>query len=453
MYQTINPATAQWVGDFPTWDDARIESVMQRVQAAWVGWSAEAPAQRATVLTEAAQILEQKKPHLATLISLEMGKLIAEARAEIDKCAWVCRYYAQHGVAFLSDDSIATDAGRSYVHYQPLGAVLAVMPWNFPIWQVFRFAAPALMAGNVGILKHASNVPQCALAIEDVFRDAGCPQGVFTTMLIDSRQVAQLIGHPAVAAVTLTGSENAGRQVAATAAQHLKKSVLELGGSDAFIVLEDADLDAAVHGALLSRFMNCGQSCIAAKRFIVVDEVADAFVEAFHGAVQTLTPGDPLDASTRLAPMARADLRDQVHDQVSEALHHGAHAVTGCQPLQRKGFYYAPSILDGVNESMRVYHEEVFGPVALIVRARDAQQALALANSSRFGLSGSVWSTDISKAENIAVQLQSGAAFVNGIVKSDPRLPFGGIKASGYGRELSLLGIREFINAKSIWIK
>jgi succinate-semialdehyde dehydrogenase/glutarate-semialdehyde dehydrogenase len=386
-------------------------------------------------------------------MTLEMGKLIGEARSEIEKCAWVCDFYAEHGANFLADELIDSDAGRSLVAYQPLGTVLAVMPWNFPFWQVFRFAAPALMAGNTAVLKHASNVPGCAIAIEEVFLEAGLPQNVFRTLLIPAGRVNRVIEDKRVHAVTLTGSEAAGRAVAATAGHQIKKTVLELGGSDPFIVLEDADLDAAVKTAVISRFLNAGQSCIAAKRFIPVAAIADEFVGRFKEAVEELRCGDPMAEGVTLAPMARLDLREELHQQVIESITKGAVAVTGCTPMSGEGAYYQASILDRVVPGMRAYREEFFGPVALILRAADEVEAIRIANDSPFGLGGSVWTRDTARGERVARKLQCGAAFVNGLVKSDPRLPFGGIKHSGYGRELARHGIREFVNAKTIWMR
>jgi succinate-semialdehyde dehydrogenase/glutarate-semialdehyde dehydrogenase len=339
------------------------------------------------------------------------------------------------------------------VAWQPLGTVLAVMPWNFPFWQVFRFAAPALVAGNTGLLKHASNVPQCALAIEAIFTGAGIPAGVFRTLMIESSRVAAVIADPRVHAVTLTGSDTAGRQVAAAAGSHIKKSVLELGGSDPFIVLEDADLELAVEQAVTSRFLNTGQSCIAAKRFIVPEAIADEFVQRFREAVEDLAQGDPLDEANRLGPMAREDLRDDLHRQVEDSLAQGAVAVTGCRVPAGPGAYYPPSILDRVGPGMRAWREELFGPVASIIRVGNEAEAVRVANDTGFGLGGSVWTRDSARGERVARRLECGCAFVNGLVKSDPRLPFGGVKASGYGRELSRLGMREFLNAKTIWIR
>ena len=450
--ESINPANGETLKTLHPWDEDRIEACLARAARAAPRWAATPLAERCGHVARVGQLLRERRDDLARLITMEMGKLIAEARAEVEKCALACDYYVENGAAFLADEEIASDAGRSYVCYQPLGTVLAVMPWNFPFWQVFRFAAPALMAGNTGLLKHASNVPQCALAIEALFRDAGLPEGVFGTLMITASQVERVIADPRVHAVTLTGSEPAGRQVAACAGRHLKKSVLELGGSDPFIVLADADLDEAVRWAVASRFLNAGQSCIAAKRFIVVDAIADTFVAAFREAVEALRPGDPLDERTTLAPMARLDLRDELHRQVQATLEAGASLVTGGAPLPGAGAFYAPTLIDEVSEGMVAWEEELFGPVAAVIRVADAERAVAVANGSRFGLGGSVWTRDVARGEDIARQLQTGAAFVNGMVKSDPRLPFGGVKASGYGRELSRHGMHEFLNAKTVWI-
>jgi succinate-semialdehyde dehydrogenase/glutarate-semialdehyde dehydrogenase len=405
------------------------------------------------LLNRLAEVVRAEKEVLAQLVTLEMGKCIAESRAEVEKCAQGCEYYAAQAPQFLADEIIATDAGKSLVAYQPIGTVLAVMPWNFPLWQVFRFIAPTLAAGNTGLLKHASNVPQCALAIERLVRAAGFPEGVFRTLMIDAREVAEVIADPRVHAVTLTGSEPAGRSVAAAAGQHLKKSVLELGGSDAFVVLEDADLEHTVQQAVASRFLNCGQSCIAAKRFIVVEAIADDFVARFAEAVAALQPGDPADENTTLAPMARTDLRDELHAQVQFSIDAGAVRVIGGEPLAGPGAFYAATILDHVVPGMVAYEQELFGPVAAVIRVADEAAALATANDSRFGLGGSVWTQDTTRGEAFARQMQCGSAFVNGMVKSDPRLPFGGIKASGYGRELAQHGLREFVNAKTLWVK
>ncbi len=452
-FDVINPATGEKVKSLPAWDKNEIEVALAEAASAAPLWAALPLEKRAEIVTNAGQVLRDNKDRYAAIITQEMGKLINEAKAEVEKCATVCDYYAQHGAEFLADELIESDASKSYVAHQPLGTVLAVMPWNFPFWQVMRFAAPALVAGNTAVLKHASNVPQCALAIEEIFEQAGAPKGVFKTLMIRASQVKSVIEDARIHAVTLTGSEPAGRQVAAAAAAVLKKSVLELGGSDAFIVLEDADLDLTVKSAVISRYLNTGQSCIAAKRFIVVEQIADAFISRFKVAVEALQHGDPMDETTTLAPMARTDLRDELHAQVTDSIAVGAVAVTGCEPIEQSGAYYKASILDNVKPGMRAYTEELFGPVAIVIRVKDEQAALAVANSSVFGLGSSVWTQDSERGEHLALKIQAGCSFVNGFVKSDARLPFGGIKHSGFGRELSHHGIKEFVNAKTVWIK
>lgn len=451
--QSINPATGELLKEFETWDDAQVEAALARAAAAAPAWRDRPVEERCDILRKAAQVLRAKQEEYARTASLEMGKRISEARGEIEKCAAVCDYYADEAPTILANEMIESDAGKSYVAYQPLGTVLAVMPWNYPFWQVLRFAAPALAAGNTGLLKHASNVPQCALAIEEVFREAGAPAGVFISLMIGAARVKEVIEDPRVHAVTITGSEPAGRQVAAAAGAALKKTVLELGGSDPFVVLEDADQELAIQQAMASRYGNCGQSCIAAKRFIVIESIADEFVAKFKTAVEALHPGDPLDESTTIGPMAREDLRDELHGQVTTSVKQGAVVVTGCQPLDRPGAYFAPSIIDHVKPGIDAYTEEFFGPVAIVIRAKDEAEAVRIANDSPFGLGSSVWTKDSARGERVALQLQAGAAFVNGMVKSDPRLPFGGIKNSGYGRELSHHGMQEFLNAKTVWIR
>ena len=452
-FEVINPATGEKVTEIPAWDSQQLETALAAVAEASPSWRNIPISVRCDLMRKAAEVLRSNKNHYASIVTQEMGKLINDARAEVEKCASVCDFYADNGPQFLADETIDSDAGKSYVGYFPLGTVLAVMPWNFPLWQVFRFAAPALIAGNTGVLKHASNVPQCALLIEDVFKQAGFPENIFRALMIRASQVKSVIEDERVHAVTLTGSEPAGRQVASTAGANLKKSVLELGGSDAFVVLEDADLDLTVQGAVMSRFLNTGQSCIAAKRFIVVDAIAEDFITRFKAAVEALTMGDPMDESTTLAPMAREDLRNELHVQVSETLAAGAISVTGCEAAEGVGAFYKASILDRVEPGMRAYHEELFGPVAIVIHARDEEDALRIANDSPYGLGGSVWTQDSARGEAFARKVESGCTFVNGMVKSDARLPFGGIKNSGYGRELSQHGIREFTNAKTIWIK
>jgi len=451
--QSINPATGETLANFDAWHANELEQVLAQVAAANTAWSQTALEERCGLLRKAAAQLRNNKRQLAMLICQEMGKLFSEAQAEVEKCAIGCDYYADNGSLFLNNEMISSDAGKSYVCFQPLGTILAVMPWNFPLWQVFRFAAPALIAGNTAVLKHASNVPQCAMAIESIFIDAGFPANVFRTLMIEASQVKAVITDARVQAVTLTGSESAGRMVASQAGASLKKTVLELGGSDAFVVLDDADLAVAVDNAVTSRFLNAGQSCIAAKRFIVVDAIAEPFTRAFKAAVEALVVGDPMNEATHLGPMARTDLRDELHQQVLDTIKQGASVITGCGPVTGGGAFYQASILGDVVPGMRAYQEELFGPVASIIRADNEAHALRLANDSRFGLGGSVWTADSARGEKFALQIESGAVFVNGLVKSDPRLPFGGVKASGYGRELSYYGMHEFMNTKTIWIR
>lgn len=452
-YISLNPATNKILRTYASWDGPRLEDALEKTHRAQAAWRRTGFEQRARVLARTAAILRGERDDYAALMTQEMGKLPREARAEVEKCALACDYYAVNAARFLADERIETDAGRSYVTYQPLGTLLAVMPWNFPFWQVFRAAVPALMAGNAVVLKHSANVPQCAMMIEEIFRQAELPAHLFTILLIDAAQVATAIADPRVHAVTLTGSEEAGRAVGAEAGRHLKKCVLELGGSDAFVVLADADLEYAVAMAVASRFQNCGQSCIAAKRFILVPDIAEEFVRLFKHKVAALKVGDPMDESTQVGPIARLDLREQLHLQVEDAIAHGAKAVTGCRPIKGPGAFYEPSILDHVTPQARAYREELFGPVAAVIRARNEQDAVRIANDTRYGLGASLWSRDQERAELLAREIQAGACFVNGMVKSDPRLPFGGVKASGFGRELSHHGIREFVNAKTVWVR
>ena len=453
IFESINPATGEVFATTRALSDDDLErSIAQSARQARL-WAQSGFPDRRALLEAVAEQLEKERDRLARLMTAEMGKLGNEAEAEVDKCAWVCRYYAEHGEAFLADEILETGAQRSMVAHQPLGTVLAVMPWNFPLWQVFRFAAPAVAAGNVGLLKHASNVMLCSEAIEDIFHRAGAPRGLFTQLPIKSSKVADLIKDSRIAAVTLTGSEPAGRAVAGQAGKALKKSVLELGGSDPFIVLEDADLNLAVKKAVQSRYMNAGQSCIAAKRFIVVEEIADVFEQKLTEAVADLRPGDPNDNDTTLAPMARADLRDEIHAQVEDAIENGAKLMTGGEVVDGPGFFYQPTVLSCITPEMRAYMEELFGPVASLFRFEYEAQALRLSNDSEFGLGGSVWTEDRERGVAAARQLECGCAFVNELVKSDPRVPFGGVKISGYGRELSRHGIREFVNIKTIWVE
>ncbi|MGH8501412.1 MAG: NAD-dependent succinate-semialdehyde dehydrogenase [Gammaproteobacteria bacterium] len=449
---SINPATGETLDETPTWTDAELDRALQGSAQVSRRWAATPVDERCALLRALAALLRKRRNKLALLICREMGKLIGEARAEVDKCAWACEYYTEHAESFVGDEPVDTGARKVYVQYQPLGPVLAIMPWNFPFWQVFRFAAPALAAGNTGLLKHASNVTLCALAIEELFVDAGFPPDVFRALRVSTGTVDRIIEDPRVRAVTLTGSVAAGRSVASCAGRSLKKTVLELGGSDAFVVLADADLEQAARIGAQSRFQNCGQSCIAAKRFVVEHGVADEFVALLKQHVDKLTPGDPTAQGTTLAPMARDRLRDELHAQVRDALDRGARGVAGCESVEGAGNYYAASIVDDVTRDMRVYREEVFGPAATIIRARDEDDALRIANDSAFGLGGGVWTRDLERGERFACRMTCGCAFVNELVKSDPRVPFGGVKDSGYGRELSYHGIREFTNVKTMWI-
>jgi len=451
--KSINPATEETIREHGEHDAGEVRHRLERAAAAAASWRDFSFAERAELMSRAAELLREKCSAYGRLIAEEMGKPIAAAESEVDKCAWVCDFYAEHAASFLAPEAVATDASRSFVRYDPLGPVLAIMPWNFPFWQHFRFAAPAVMAGNVALLKHASNVAGCALAIEDLFRQAGFPEGVMTALLVPSSRIAELIAAPEVRAVTLTGSERAGTEVAAEAGRRLKKTVLELGGSDPFIVLDDADPVAAAGQAAKARTVNSGQSCIAAKRFLVAEPIAERFEEELVQRMEALVVGDPMDRETEIGPMAREDLLATLDDQVSRTVAAGALLATGGRRLPRKGWFYAPTVLTGVAPGMAAFDEETFGPVAAVTRTRDTAEAIALANRSPFGLGASIWTADPMRAEDLAREIDSGSVFVNGIVKSDPRLPFGGVKSSGYGRELAAVGIREFVNIKTVWIK
>jgi acyl-CoA reductase-like NAD-dependent aldehyde dehydrogenase len=450
--ESINPATEESLATFQASSADEIEAVCARAADAFRTWRTVSFGERAQRMKGVAAYLRAHRLDLARLITAEMGKPINESEAEIEKCAWVCRYYAEHASAFLAAHPYPSSATESYVNFTPLGPVLAIMPWNFPFWQLMRFAAPALMAGNTGILKHASNVPQCALAAEEMFRASGFPVGVFQTLLLSAAQAQKLIEDPRVAAVTLTGSERAGSRVAEAAGRRIKKSVLELGGSDAFIVLEDADLDAAAETGVRARFQNTGQSCIAAKRFLVVDAVFQRFRERFVEKVCKLRPGDPTDRRTTIGPLARDDLRETLERQVRGSVADGAEVQVGGGRRRGRGYYFEPTVLTGVERGMSLVREEVFGPVAPLMRVRDAREAVELANDSSFGLGCSLWTRDLPHAYGLANEIEAGLVFVNGMVASDPRLPFGGVKRSGYGRELSDYGIREFVNIQSVWI-
>ena len=449
--ELIHPWTGQIGYTYAYVGEAEVERILQTAAGAASSWAERSLDQRSVLLRAVAARLRVRKDDIAAMMSADMGKLRREALAEIEKSASACEYYADHAIDYLRDGMIATEAHRSYVTYEPLGCVFAVMPWNFPIWQVFRFLAPALMAGNVAVLKHATNVPRCADAIADVLREAGVPEGVFGVLHIDNAMAARVIADPRVKAVTLTGSERAGSAVASTAGKHLKKCVMELGGSDPFVVLDDADLDITVPAAVASRFGNAGQTCIAAKRFIVTPGIADAFVARFVEAASKLAVGDPMDDATTLAPMARADLRDEVHDQVQRSIAAGATLLLG-GTLGQGGSHYPATILDHVVPGMPAYREELFGPAASILRAADDDDAVRIANDTDFGLGASVWTRDKARGEAVARRLQAGATFVNAIVRSDVRLPFGGTKTSGFGRELAEHGIHEFMNIKTVYV-
>ena len=446
-----NPYTGQVEHRQTLMGSNTMEAALHAAQAAFPEWAQRSIEARADVLHAVAAVLRERRETFQVLMTAEMGKLKKEALAEVDKCADACDYYADHAAQYLRPEPIQTEAQSSYVRYEPIGCVFAVMPWNFPIWQVFRFLAPTLMVGNTALLKHATNVPRCADAIADALRAGGVPEGVFGVLHIDNEQAAQVIKDPRVAAVTLTGSERAGRSIAATAGSVLKKCVMELGGSDAFVVLDDADLDKTVAAAVKGRFDNAGQTCIAAKRFIVVDAIAERFVQRFVEAAGQLRTGDPNDEATTLAPMARQDLRDELHRQVAASVADGATVLLGGQPGPGHADYPA-TILDHVKAGMPAYSEELFGPVASLLRVHDEAEAVRVANDTSFGLGGSVWTADAARGERVAQQLQCGAAFVNAIVKSDMRLPFGGTKRSGFGRELANHGMHEFTNIKSIYV-
>ncbi len=450
---TINPATGEVIKTFEPLSAAQIEEKLQVAASAFRVHRRTSFADRAAKMMRAAEILEKDKDECARLMTLEMGKPIKAAVAEALKCATGCRYYAENAEPFLADEVVETGAKRSFIRYLPIGPILAVMPWNFPFWQVFRFAAPALMAGNVGLLKHASNVPQCALKIEEIFRRAGFAEGVFQTLLIGSGPVDGILNDPRVAAATLTGSEQAGIQVGVSAAKRIKKVVLELGGSDPFIVMPSADLDAAVAKAVDARIQNNGQSCIAAKRFIVSEKIADEFERKFVNRMQALRVGDPFDESTQLGPLASPDAVTSLDADVKKTVAAGARVLTGGEPLKRPGSYYAPTVLTDIPKDSPAYSEEFFGPVASIFRVKDIDQAIQVANDSRFGLGASAWTNDPTETERFINELEAGMVFLNKMVASDPRIPFGGVKQSGHGRELGVHGIHEFVNIKTVWIQ
>jgi succinate-semialdehyde dehydrogenase/glutarate-semialdehyde dehydrogenase len=450
--RSVNPATGETLREYPEPTPEEVEKRLGVAGAAFERWRATPIAERAAGMTRLGSALRAERERLARLMTNEMGKTIAAAEAEVSKCALACEYFAEHGERLLAPEPAPSDARRSYLRFDPLGAILAVMPWNFPLWQAFRAAVPAIVAGNVVVLKHASNVPGSALAIEALFGIAGFPPGVFTTLLLPPSRAELLVDHPLIRGVTLTGSEEAGRRLAARAGAALKKTVLELGGSDPFIVLADADPESVVAQAVAARVQNNGQSCIAAKRFLVEAPIAETFERAFADRMSALKVGDPLDRSTDVGPLARDDLRDALDRQVRDSIAAGARLLTGGARLPGRGFFYAPTVLADTGPGIAAFDEETFGPLAAVTRVRDAAHAVAVANTSRFGLGASVWTGSPERGEALAQTLEAGLVFVNGIVKSDPRLPFGGVKASGYGRELAAAGIREFTNVKTVWV-
>ncbi|HEX5875620.1 MAG TPA: NAD-dependent succinate-semialdehyde dehydrogenase [Pyrinomonadaceae bacterium] len=449
---SINPATGETLKTFSALSAEEIEQKLQLAADTFQTYRRTPFSDRSRMMLRASEILESEKNELGRMMTLEMGKPIKAAIGEAEKCAWVCRYYAETAEKHLADQVVETNARKSYVHFQPLGPVLAIMPWNFPFWQVFRFAAPALMAGNVGLLKHASNVPQCALAIEDIFARAGFPQGAFQTLLIGSDAVENVLNDRRVAAATLTGSEPAGRSVASTAGKQIKKTVLELGGSDPFIVMPSANLDEAVTTAVKARTINNGQSCIAAKRFIVAAEIYKEFERKFVSQMEALKIGDPLEESTEIGPLATPQIVDDLDEQVKKAVDSGARVLTGGKKLDRPGNFFEPTVLVDLDVNAPVSCEEIFGPVAMLFRVNDIDEAIRLANATQFGLGSAAWTNDTKEQARFIEDIEAGSVFINGMVASDPRLPFGGVKNSGYGRELADFGIREFVNIKTIWI-
>ena len=450
---TVNPATGQVLRTFSPLSEPELDARLQCAADAFRRFRRVPLAERTRLLARAAEVLETDKDKFARLMVVEMGKTLKAATEEAEKCAWGCRYYAEHAERFLADEIVETTASRSFVTYQPLGPILAIMPWNFPFWQVFRFAAPALAAGNVGLLKHASNVPQCALAIQDIFRRAGFPEGCFQTLLIETDRVRRVIEDARVVAATLTGSTDAGSHVGSAAGKQIKPSVLELGGSDPFIVMPSADLDGAARTAVKARTINNGQSCIAAKRFIVAEAVADEFERRLVAGIKALVVGDPMDPKTDIGPLANEAQVRTLADQVSRSISVGAKLLCGGHRLDRPGFYFAPGVLTGIAEDSPAYREEVFGPIALLFRVKDIDEAIQLANDTEFGLGASAWTQNPKERDRFITELEAGLVFINAMVASDPRVPFGGVKRSGYGRELSHYGIREFVNIKTVWVQ
>lgn len=450
--KSVNPATEELIAEYEKMEEATVDSIVQNAEEAQDQWRRKSFEERASYLKKIAEILENNSGKYAELMAREMGKPLAQGKSESEKCAWVCRYYAEHAEDFLEDELIASDAEKSYITYNPLGTVLAIMPWNFPFWQLFRFGAPALMAGNAVILKHAPNVTGCALAIEEIIHKAGVPKQLFRTIVADVDQTQNLIGNPGIVAVTLTGSTRAGKAVASKAGSELKKTVLELGGSDPYIILGDADIEDAAQTCVTSRLINSGQSCIAAKRFIVVEEKYEQFLDIVKQEMTNKKIGNPFEGDTDIGPMARKGLRDKLHDQVQKSVKAGAECILGGEIPDRKGAFYPPTILTNITRGMPAYEEELFGPVASVIKVKDEQEAIQVANDTNYGLGAAIFSADVDHAEEIAAkELQAGCCFINEFVKSDPRLPFGGIRQSGFGRELSHVGIKEFVNIKTVY--
>ncbi len=452
--ESINPASGKQIRKYKEFSQTQIDNKIDQTHKAWISWREKSFQDRSICMVKAGKVLRDRKNELARLMALEMGKPLAGGISEVEKCADVCDYYAKNAAEFLKNELVKTDASKSFITYNPMGVVLAVMPWNFPFWQVFRFLAPGLMAGNCGLLKHASNVPGCALAIESIMKESGFPKHVFQTLLVESDKISGILENDKIKAVTLTGSIAAGKKVAEKAGSLLKKSVLELGGSDPYLILEDADLELAAETCVNSRLINSGQSCIAAKRFIVVKKIEKEFLKLFTQKMAAKKMGDPLENGTDIGPQARQDLRDELHEQVKKSISQGAKCILGGKIPEGENAYYPATILTNIKKGMVAYQEELFGPVASIISAKDESQAIEIANDTSFGLGAAVFSKDLKRAEEIASkQLQAGSCFVNSFVKSDPRLPFGGIKQSGYGRELGYFGIKEFVNIKTVYIK
>ncbi len=451
--QSVNPTNGKILKTFTPLTSEEINNKIKAAQTTFHNWKEVSLSEKKNLMLKAAEVLRSRKEIYSEILTIEMGKTLKQSVAEVEKCAWVCEYYAENTEEILKKEFIKTDASESYVQFDPLGIILAVMPWNFPFWQVFRFASPALMAGNVGLLKHASNVPQSAIAIEEIFHLAGFPKGCFTNLLIESKQVKEVINHPFVKAATLTGSEYAGKKVAESCGNKLKKTVMELGGSDPFIVLKDADVDEAVNIGVLARLINNGQSCIAAKRFIIQKEVYDEFTSKFVAKMESIKIGNPLEPEIELGPLAREDLLIELDEQIKKSVNMGAKVLTGGKRISQIGYFYEPTVITNLSKGMPAYSDELFGPAASLIRADDQEDAIRIANDTEFGLGASLWTADLEKAKKYATQIEAGSVFINGLVKSDPRLPFGGINISGYGRELSHYGIKEFLNIKTVWIK